>query len=406
MLGGSSSSGSMHSSSRLLSSKTGLEPSSISTPATQSSMDRVANLSKTSSLALLTLISATYGTNFTAIKTMGDAGLDASFSALVRFFIACVIFSPAVFRVGFGVGGANKQSDTPASASLTAPLSPPQARLDILSGAFQVGLLNGVGYLAQSFALKSGSTSTTAVAFIACLSVVVVPVLDSLLASLQVGSLKFEPRKYYPALLALAGVAILELLGTDGGAAGATAAAASPPSLADNVPYFGSTALAASFMQPLFFGLAFKRLERVIQRCTQPEHFLAFTGANQFAVFTLSCLSFAVLPDSRAAGLDLWSRLSEQASLLGGTPVLFSLLWTGLVTTAGCSLFEGFAMKQLTSAEVTVIYSSEPLFATLFAALFLGETVGINTAVGAVLIIWACLLSGSAAPDKDKKTSD
>ena len=54
---------------------------------------------------------------------------------------------------------------------------------------------------------------------------------------------------------------------------------------------------------------------------------------------------------------------------------------------------ENIAMRSLSAAESTVIYSTEPLWGAAFAAATLGETLGWNTFVGALLIICACLWS-------------
>ena len=55
-------------------------------------------------------------------------------------------------------------------------------------------------------------------------------------------------------------------------------------------------------------------------------------------------------------------------------------------------------MKKLSAAESTVIYSTEPLWGTAFAAIALGEHVGWNTGIGALLILSACVWS-SLGPD-------
>ena len=49
----------------------------------------------------------------------------------------------------------------------------------ILRGGALIGVLNGIGYLGQAFALKQGMSVST-VAFICSLAVVVVPIWDSL----------------------------------------------------------------------------------------------------------------------------------------------------------------------------------------------------------------------------------
>ena len=60
------------------------------------------------------------------------------------------------------------------------------------------------------------------------------------------------------------------------------------------------------------------------------------------------------------------------------------------MTTAITTFGENIAMKTLNAAESTVIYSTEPLWGTAFAAVTLGETIGWNTALGALFIITAC----------------
>ena len=50
-------------------------------------------------------------------------------------------------------------------------------------------------------------------------------------------------------------------------------------------------------------------------------------------------------------------------------------------------------MKQLTGTESTIIYSTEPLFATLFGFLLLGESISTDTVIGGCLILVAIALS-------------
>jgi drug/metabolite transporter (DMT)-like permease len=73
--------------------------------------------------------------------------------------------------------------------------------------------------------------------------------------------------------------------------------------------------------------------------------------------------------------------------------VAAAILWTGVVTTALTSYGENIAMKKLSAAESTVIYSTEPLWGALFATYALGESLGWNTFLGAALILTACVWS-------------
>ena len=56
--------------------------------------------------------------------------------------------------------------------------------------------------------------------------------------------------------------------------------------------------------------------------------------------------------------------LPHDPSRLQDWTVLLAILWTGIVTTAITSFGENVAMKSLSSAETTVIFSTEPLWGT------------------------------------------
>lgn len=77
----------------------------------------------------------------------------------------------------------------------------------------------------------------------------------------------------------------------------------------------------------------------------------------------------------------------------GSLAVPISLLWTGLVTTSLTVFGEVFAMKKVSAAESTIILSTEPIWAAAFAAALLGEQIGWNTGLGALLIVSACTWS-------------
>lgn len=106
-------------------------------------------------------------------------------------------------------------------------------------------------------------------------------------------------------------------------------------------------------------------------------------------------LTVAVLAGVWCAGagdlpLSLDSLKETVMPASGSLAVPISLLWTGLVTTALTVFGETFAMRNVSAAESTVILSTEPIWGTAFAAILLGETIGWNTGLGAVLIVSAC----------------
>ena len=64
-----------------------------------------------------------------------------------------------------------------------------------------------------------------------------------------------------------------------------------------------------------------------------------------------------------------------------------------MITTALTIYMENLAMKTLSAAETTLIFSTEPLWGTAFAAVFMNEQLGPTEAVGAVFILIACISS-------------
>lgn len=305
------------------------------------------DLSRTQALVLLVAISAVYGTNYTAIKIMDDSHLDPYFSTLLRFAIATVVFTPVMLK------------------------AVKNGRSDVIIGGMEVGLLNGFGYLFQALSLQQPESVASSVAFISSLSCITVPLVEWAVPAVRGESKQaLKAEKIYPALLALGGVACLEL--SDGS------------SLSDST--------LAAFAQPLFFGIAFYRLERVIKRCSSPAHFSAFTGGNQLSVLLVALIWFLVEVVSVDNGKPL-EFLSSQLIPLQDSHVLFSLLWCGFVTTAGAALLESLAVKKLAASEVAIVYTTEPLWGTLSAAFILGEVMSPNTIFGGMLIVCACLLS-------------
>ena len=95
------------------------------------------------------------------------------------------------------------------------------------------------------------------------------------------------------------------------------------------------------------------------------------------------------------AGLDGCPppNLNEIMSYVTNPATLTSLFWTGIVTTALTIYMETIALKTLTAAETTLLFSSEPLWGAAFAAFFVGERFGVSAALGAALIVSGCVYS-------------
>ena len=90
-----------------------------------------------------------------------------------------------------------------------------------------------------------------------------------------------------------------------------------------------------------------------------------------------------------------------------------AVLWTGILSTSVNFCIEITALGRVPSSEASVILATEPLWASLFAALLFNEQFGTSDYVGGALMISACLvntlkpsditglLSGSSKPTSD-----
>ena len=106
---------------------------------------------------------------------------------------------------------------------------------------------------------------------------------------------------------------------------------------------------------------------------------IALTAWNLLAVCLLSVcwMLGGSLGGASGAGGDSsgLAGLSRVVSAIGADPtaqtaLIGTILWTGLGTTAGCSLVEAAALGELSSSEATVVFSTEPLWGALFAYVY------------------------------------
>ena len=305
---------------------------------------------------LLGAIACAYGTNTIAIKVL-ENNLEPSMLVFFRFVVATIIFLPFIRR------------DIQESSG------------DLVRYGMYIGLVNAIGFLAQSAALLSAAASNTA--FTASLSVVVVPLIEILTPS---GRKNLSFAKFYPAFLAIAGVACLELGGES-----------SSPSTGDVL----------ALIQPIAWGWSYVLIEKFLKDCKKPEDSLALTGGMVFAVVLVAfawCFLQVVLPNLEAGTLA--SELSRILALLQEPQVISSLVWTGIFTTGLASLGECVALRSLTASEATIIFTSEPIWASIFASIVLGESFGLNSYIGGGLVIAATIWSQKIAEENDVKIGE
>jgi len=303
----------------------------------ESIVDKVLN-SYIGPRALLAGASILYGTNFPLGAIMNDA-LPPSAATSARMDLAALALSPFLFK-----------------------LNPALSAQALLCGCF-----TALGYTTQSLALVDVSPAT--VAFLGAATVIVCPTLEAIVNKKPM-SLRDAPQTWLAATLCIVGVGILELY---------------DPTGAGLEVGWGDV---LSLLQAVGFGTSFFLTERMMRG--QPDQALPIT-AVQVSTTALICMLWCLAdgwigqPGSESFALQtLFFDPSIRTAAL-------AVAWTGLITTAMNRFIETTALGKTSSAEASVILATEPLWAALFAALWLSQDFGINDYVGGALIVTACL---------------
>ena len=316
---------------------------------------RVANLRRWSwgwPRALLLGCALAYGSNFPLGRLMNES-LPPAATSSVRFGLAAVALLPFLGKLK--------------------PNLVPQVGF--------AGIFVAMAYIGQSIALDTEPAST--VAFLGALTVIVTPVLAAVFQGKKLG-IWDAPQTWVGATLALTGVGILELLGVDGVA-------------------FGVGDLWA-ILQSLGFGVSFFMTELMMEK--EPDQALPIT-AGLVAVTAVIGAAWAgldgmgMLPGAgnpwllAADGSVTFGVLTGLVTDAALRPVAAAMLWTSLFTVCVVRWGEATGLGKVTSAESAVLLATEPLWAALFAAVILGEGMGVNDVAGGALIVAACLTSGA-----------
>ena len=365
---------------------------------------------------LLVAAAALYGTNFSVVKLLGDE-MPVSISSSLRFGLATFATLPWLLDGFLPIfPGKNKNNNNKDNNIINNSNSNSNSNSQQLEGinkintgtilnninhnaifdnsrvmatlwGLEVGMWNSFGYVAQAVGLETTLASKSA--FLCSMAVVIVPLLD------WIAGKKLIPRQWIGAMVALVGVAFLELGGAGAGVSDTGVVVSGFSALTSDI----TPGDLLSMVQPFAFGLGFWRMEKAMN--LYPEEAPRMTAAQLMAVFISSLMyglyTLDVFDSTSLAGLQ-----SSLATIETSFPwkewftdpsILFSLFWTGCITTALTIYMETLALETLSASETTLIFSTEPLWGTAVAVALMGEQVGMNAAVGGSLILAACLYS-------------
>ncbi|KAL7160807.1 hypothetical protein ACSBR2_041450 [Camellia fascicularis] len=190
---------------------------------------------KMRSIILLNIIAIVYASDIPVVKEV-EAFLDPAAFCAVRFSMSAIPFLPFVFR----------------------------ARNDVQTrnAGMELGLWVSLGYLVEALGLLTSDAGRAS--FISLFTVIVVPLLESMLGSIV------PARTWFGILMSVLGVAMVESSG-------------SPPNVGDLL----------NFLSAIFFGIHMLRTEH-ISRSTKKENFLALLGYEVYFIlfFSMNGLPF------------------------------------------------------------------------------------------------------------------
>ena len=314
---------------------------------------------------VVVLLCALWASNFACAKViLSQPGVDASLYAVARFSIAALSLLP-------GTINAVKKG---------------AISWETAKGALICGSWVAFGYIGQTLGLMTTTPSRSCV--ICSLNCIFVAIVAEFM---RVNSAKdrgftittFNLTKLVPALIAVAGVAIIELKG-----------AAGDPTIGDLI----------SFAQPIGFGMGYLQLEELMHK--EPSAALPVSAIKLCVVSTAALAFFEVSPHTAvdlATNVDADVLVEGAKQSLGGftipnfTPILQSplalgaIFYTGIVTTSLALWVESIAFQRVPATDASIILTTEPLFAAAISALVVGETFGASDAVGAAFIVGACI---------------
>ncbi|CAM9218345.1 unnamed protein product [Choristocarpus tenellus] len=219
---------------------------------------------------------------------------------------------------------------------------------EVILAGMEIGIFVAMGYLTQAIGLAT--TDASVCAFLCSLTVVFVPLIESFSGK------ALKPITFVAAGLALLGTGFLEL----GGAA---------PSIND----------LWCVAQAVGFGVAFTRIEHYMEKF--PGKSLQLSIGQLFSVALLTgiwCIQSS------------WGHIPD-FSFLQDKTIAVALGYTSLVTTSLAVWLETVALEAVPASEMSVIFSTEPLWASAISKIFLKETLGKNAVIGAIFIFGACL---------------
>eukprot|EP00287_Rhodomonas_sp_CCMP768_P017186 CAMPEP_0202814602 /NCGR_PEP_ID=MMETSP1389-20130828/5692_1 /ASSEMBLY_ACC=CAM_ASM_000865 /TAXON_ID=302021 /ORGANISM="Rhodomonas sp., Strain CCMP768" /LENGTH=311 /DNA_ID=CAMNT_0049486407 /DNA_START=72 /DNA_END=1007 /DNA_ORIENTATION=- len=243
----------------------------------------------------------------------------------------------------------------------------------VLRGGLESGAWLGAGYIAQAVSLAGGTPSSIC-SFFASLSCIICPFIEQFLG------VRLDRKAWAAAALAIAGAGVLELGG------------GTLPTQHDLI----------ALLQPLLFGIYLIRTEDTMKN--HPKEAMSITALQMVATTTIAA-SWGAAQASAVSSLDLTHAVAWLQTFVSHPVESLELVYMGVGPSALALAIETVALAKLSSSKTALLFSTEPLFAAAFGALFLGEHIGANVLVGGLLATTACLVRSLTLEDVKRALS-
>lgn len=232
--------------------------------------------------------------------------------------------------------------------------------LESMFGSMKVGGCYGAAYMAMFLAMGLG-TSAAKTSFFGSLQAVVCAGITCVVArQFKIGTLA-------AAALAVAGVGILEFAG------GGTLELAPGDLICSLVP--------------LCFGAGWFILGQTMKKF--PEDTLPST-ALQLAMTALGCTGWTMVSTFSKGGMEgVTGLLLQLPDMLQAPGLMPSLLYSALIGNVLTMWLANEALRRVKGSDVALLAASEPLWAAVAAAIFLGDVMQANEVLGGALLIAA-----------------
>jgi drug/metabolite transporter (DMT)-like permease len=294
---------------------------------------------------VLSICAAIYATNF-ALGSLMDEALPASAVTASRMTLATLALLPFLLQI----------------------------KPSLLKRSIFTGFCAALGYVTQSIALVD--TDPARVSFLGAATVLWLPALEGVIDRKPMGW-KSAPQTWIAAILCLIGVGIIELY---------------DPSAGSNALSQGiGTGDLLALLQAVGFGTGAFLSSKLVRE--EPEQVLSITSVLITTTAVLSWI-WCIAEGSTGPLLELVSSDPIRTNL----PILLAVLWTGVISTSFNYVVEIAALGRVPPAEAAVLLASEPVWAAIFAAFLIGETLGVNDYVGGSFIVAACLVNALLKP--------